>query len=424
MQKRRFELTSQDWSPNAMLEPTAWKHAVDIYIPTNAFSGRALIVANNGTNSASAQGGTRPPTDFTEETIMAIARKTSTIIISVSDVPNQYLTYLDDGIARREDSSVAHSWKLFMQSPKTRPFMSLHVPMMSAIVKTMDLAEKELQPWKVQKFIATGASKRGWGAWLAAIADTRIEAIAPFVIDVLGMDKMLEHTYRTYGESWPLAFADYHREGFTAQRKTQSADQLLQIEDPLRYLDSPYAQRLSIPKYIINASGDDFFVPDSSQFYFDQLPGMKALRVVPNSDHAGIRNYAQDALVTLLHRLQRAQELPQVDMQWTAGDQKHPGNTLQLNFSEMPVRLVQWTAHNPVTRDFRYACGIRYAATPMAAAQNVTVSMQTPEHGWQSSFVEAQFADGFVMTTPVRILPESYPAAPGPVLGNACRTVH
>ena len=32
-----------------------------------------------------------------------------------------------------------------------------------------------------------------------------------------------------------------------------------------------YRQRLSIPKYIINSSGDDFFTPDSSQFYFKKL---------------------------------------------------------------------------------------------------------------------------------------------------------
>ena len=41
-----------------------------------------------------------------------------------------------------------------------------------------------------------------------------------------------------------------------------------------------------MPKFIINASGDQFFLPDSSQFYFDELPGVRYLRYVPNADHS------------------------------------------------------------------------------------------------------------------------------------------
>jgi PhoPQ-activated pathogenicity-related protein len=428
VQKRRFELTSQAGSQNGMVQPASWKHDVDIYIPTGALAGRALLIANNGINVASGKDGVKPSTDFSEAMAVAIARKTRTIVVSVSNVPNQYLTYADDGIARREDGSVAHSWKLFLQSPETRPFMPLHVPMMEAIVKTMDLAEKELKPWKIHAFIATGASKRAWGTWLAAIADNRIEAIAPFVIDVLNMDKVLDHTYRTYGGNWPLAFGDYYREGITEQRQTENFDKLLQIEDPLRYLDSAYAQRLSIPKYIVNASGDDFFVPDNSRFYFDRLPGAKALRVAPNASHYGIRDYLETSLIAFVNRLQRGVALPAVRIQWAGNEMKQRGegagaNMLQLGFSEMPVKLVRWVAANPAARDFRYACGIRYEATPIAPAQNVTVPMATPVQGWQASFVEAQFADGFVITTPVHILPETYPAAAPPGRGPACRTI-
>ena len=103
-----------------------------------------------------------------------------------------------------------------------------------------------------------------------------------YVIDILSMDKVLEHTRQTYGGNWPLAFGDYLREGIVTQRKSDSFSSLLQMEDPLHYLHSAYAKRLEIPKYMINASGDDFFVPDNSRLYFDQLPGIKALRVAPN----------------------------------------------------------------------------------------------------------------------------------------------
>ncbi len=424
VQKRRFELTSQNWSPDKMAQPVAWKHDVDIYIPTGALTGRVLLVANNGINTATADASVKSASDFTEATAIAIAQQTKTIVVSVSNVPNQFLTYMDDGIGRREDSSVAHSWKLFMQAPEARPFMSLHVPMMEAIVKTMDLAEKELQPWKIQAFIAAGASKRAWGVWLAAIADSRIEAIAPFVIDILNMDKVLEHTKQVYGGNWPLAFGDYQREGVTAQRKTESFDKLLQIEDPLRYLDSAYAQRLAIPKYIVNASGDDFFAPDNASYYFDGLPGVKALRVAPNSNHYGILKYVETSLITLINRVQHATALPAIEMQLakSGGEGGNASDVLQLSFSEMPVKVVQWVASNPVARDFRYACGIRYEARPIAAAQTVTVAMAAPNEGWRASFVEAQFADGFVITSPVRILPKAYPATPPLELGPVCKT--
>ncbi len=428
VEKRRYELTAQSWSPDGMVTPASWQHEVEIYIPANARPGKALLVANNGTNIADTSGtGSRPQaaSDFTETMALNVARQTGTIVISVSNVPNQYLTYADDGIARREDSSVAHSWTLFLQAPATRPFMSVHVPMMASIVKTMDLAQQELQPWKIQTFIAAGASKRAWGSWLATIADTRIEAIVPFVIDILGMEQVLEHTRKTYGGNWPLAFGDYQREGITVQRNTNNFDKLVQIEDPLRYLDSAYAARLAIPKYLVNASGDDFFVPDNTQFYLDQLPGVTALRVAPNSSHYGIKAYVETSLITFINRLQHGAALPTLRTQWIKDPLKPTrGNKLlQISFSETPVKVQQWSAVNPAARDFRFACGIRYQATPIMAAQHIAVQLSTPASGWKSAFVEAQFADGFVITTPVRILPETYPEVAPPESGAACKTI-
>jgi PhoPQ-activated pathogenicity-related protein len=62
---------------------------------------------------------------------------------------------------------------------------------------------------------------------------------------------------------------------------------LLQIEDPFTYFtDTAYQKKLSeMSKYIINASGDDFFPPDSSQHYYQALSGKKLLFYLPNSPH-------------------------------------------------------------------------------------------------------------------------------------------
>lgn len=54
------------------------------------------------------------------------------------------------------------------------------------------------------------------------------------------------------------------------------------IEDPYNYRHCDW---LSIPKYLVNASGDQFFLPDNSQFYFPNLQGEKYLRYAPNAKH-------------------------------------------------------------------------------------------------------------------------------------------
>ncbi len=70
------------------------------------------------------------------------------------------------------------------------------------------------------------------------------------------------------------------------------------LEDPLTYLNTDMGEHLKIDKYIINASGDDFYVPDNSHFYYKQLPGSKSLRVVPNSSHNGIMSIAEQSIIT------------------------------------------------------------------------------------------------------------------------------
>lgn len=58
-------------------------------------------------------------------------------------------------------------------------------------------------------------------------------------------------------------------------------EKLIEIEDPYSYRD-----RLTMPKLIVNAAGDQFFLPDSSRFYFSDLSGEKHLLYEANADHS------------------------------------------------------------------------------------------------------------------------------------------
>ncbi|ECI8303948.1 PhoPQ-activated pathogenicity-related family protein [Salmonella enterica] len=376
---RHYELLSQHWSPDDMVTPAQWRHNVDIYIPETAKEHHALVVVNNGINYDKGVQITGKPGDFPQETLASISRDTNTIVISVSDIPNQYLTFQDDKKPLKEDESVSRSWALFMEAPEQRKLMPLNIPMVTALSQAMRLAKKELTQWNINSFIITGISKRGWTTWLSAIADPDVEAIVPFAIDLLDIDASLEHIYQSYGGNWPITFYPYYQQGIDEKIKSPTFTQLRQIIDPLRYLNTIYQPRLAIPKYIINASGDDFFVPDNTRFYYSKLPGVKSLRIVPN-----------------------------------------------MNFSEAPVKVVRWTANNPNARDFRYACGIRYQplTIDIPANNKISITLNEPKTGWEATYIEATFNDGYVATSQVYITPdEKYPQTAPPSVNAACQTL-
>lgn len=159
---RHYELLSQHWSPDDMVTPAQWRHNVDIYIPETAKEHHALVVVNNGINYDKGVQITGKPGDFPQETLASISRDTNTIVISVSDIPNQYLTFQDDKKPLKEDESVSRSWALFMEAPEQRKLMPLNIPMVTAISQAMRLAKKELTQWNINSFIITGISKRDY----------------------------------------------------------------------------------------------------------------------------------------------------------------------------------------------------------------------------------------------------------------------
>ena len=125
-----------------------------------------------------------------------------------------------------------------------------------------------------------GGSKRGWTTWTTAAVDKRVVAIVPFVIDMLNIEPSFVHHWEAYG-FWAPAVGDYVQMKLMDWNGTPEYRALMKIEEPFEY-----RSRLTMPKFIVNATGDQFFLPDSSQFYFNDLVGPKYLRYVPNADHS------------------------------------------------------------------------------------------------------------------------------------------
>ncbi|WXT36472.1 PhoPQ-activated protein PqaA family protein (plasmid) [Salmonella enterica subsp. enterica serovar Infantis] len=421
---QRFNLNSQTWSPQGVVSPERWQNGVDIYIPDSAREKNALVVINNGSNN-NGSGTPVAPTNFNEEELSRIAIATRTVVISVSNVPNQVLSYQGVTTPLGEDNSVAYSWKLFIGDTHKYQDASLHIPMAASVSQAFRLAKKELTQQNINKFIVTGASKRGWAAWLTALSDPDVGAVVPFAMDLLNTQKSLEHMYQSYGKNWPVAFYPYYNQGIDQQVGTDKFARLMRLEAPFTYLNTDMGDRLKIDKYIINASGDDFYVPDNSHFYYGLLPGSKSLRVVPNSTHNGILSVAEQSLITFVNRFQEKQKLPEItENVQSRGDGK---KELVVNFSEKPVAILQWTARNPAARDFRYACDIKYNSVPVSLAtgdNTLSISLTTPDSGWQATYIEATFTDGYVATTQVYITPdEKYPETAPPSIDASCQTL-
>jgi PhoPQ-activated pathogenicity-related protein len=262
---------------------------------------------------------------------------------------------------------------------------------------------------KVNEFVVSGGSKRGWTTWTTAAVDKRVIAIAPLVIDVLNLDPSMRNHFASYG-FWAPAIEEYVEHRIMQRREFKRYGELMQLEDPFAY-----RSRFTMPKCIINATGDQFFCPDSSQFYFDELPGEKNLCYVPNTEHSLKESNAVETLVAFHHSIVNGKERPKFD--W-----KFEKNKLTINCQTKPTKVLLWQAVNPQARDFRVeTIGRAYQSTELShnAGGIYEVDLIAPEKGWQASFVQCEFDVGapvpMRLSTSVKILPETLPYLAKPI---------
>jgi PhoPQ-activated pathogenicity-related protein len=182
---------------------------------------------------------------------------------------------------------------------------------------------------------------------------------------------------------------------------------VLAIEDPYNYRNR---DRLKIPKYMINASGDQFFLPDNSQFYFPDLPEEKYLRYVPNAKHSLEGSDARDSLQAFYQAI--LDERPRPKFTWT----KQPDGSLRVNTESKPIRATVWQATNPDARDFRVdTIGKAYTSSPIdPRTEGVYVAkVSAPGMGFTAFFVELEFDSGgkipFKFSTEVSVVPDVLP---------------
>ncbi len=181
----------------------------------------------------------------------------------------------------------------------------VRLPMVKSGVKAMDaiqefMATNQAGEIKIDQFVIAGASKRGWTTWLVGLVDQRVIGMMPLVIDALNTEAITRHHYEAYGFFSP-SLGDYVRHGLYPHKLgSPEFAAVLQIEDPFQYR---HRERMKIPKYVINASGDQYFLPDNSQYYFLNLPDEKLLRYVPNAKHNLAGSDARESMIAFYDSL-------------------------------------------------------------------------------------------------------------------------
>lgn len=402
-------MTSQQWRSAHEVDRPIWTHEVIIVIPKIGLdkTKTAVLLIDGGNN------GGRPIDDI-DSTVGAIAVARGVVIALVRQVPNQPLVFADEnGRARKEDEILAYSLDKALKTGDAE--WAVHLAMTKAAVRAMDTIQTFVatKGKTVRDFIVMGGSKRGWTTWLTAAVDPRVRAIVPASIDMLNLGQQFIHHWEAYGFFAP-ALKDYVEFDLPCRVQTPQGQALLKIVDPYAYRD-----RYTMPKLILNSTGDQLFVSDSSRFYYESLPGLKWLRYAPNTDHKQSENVILSGLSWVDDMLDNKIS-PEIT--WALEDE----GTLRVTTTSNPKEVKLWQATNPNGRDFRLEkIGAAWTSTKLNRSADGTYigTVPRPARGWTAFMVEATFAAAGssalnpdqVYTTEIQIIPDTLPFA-----GTAC----
>ncbi|HID16389.1 MAG TPA: hypothetical protein EYP16_06285, partial [Candidatus Atribacteria bacterium] len=205
-----------------------------------------------------------------------IAESLGMPVSTIYDIPNQPLF---DGL--REDALVAYTFEKFIKTGNKD--WIIFFPMVHSIKKAMDYLSSYFSHYlgvKIEGFILSGASKRGWVTYLVAQDDTRVKGIIPLSFDNVNFRKTIPHQLEQWGKYSPDLF-DYEKNGILDMLNTPIGKKLLSYVDPW-YI----RKKIKIPKLIIVGTNDNYWTIDAASFYFDKLWGPEYIYYMPNRGHS------------------------------------------------------------------------------------------------------------------------------------------
>jgi len=371
------KLTSQVW------QGITWKHNLHIVKPAQLEIPDTALLFITGSGEGK-----------TELAIATILANTLRAVVAVlHDVPNQPLF---GGLT--EDDLIAHTFVKYLETKdKTWPCL---FPMTKSAVKAMDavqeVAKKKLGV-QIERFVVSGASKRGWTTWFTGtLGDPRVAGIAPLVYDNLNLPAQMAHQLESFG-TYSEQIEPYTRRGLPDMVKSEAGRELARIVDPYTYRD-----KITMPKMIIVGTNDRYWPLDASNLYWDGLVGEKFILHIPNAGH-GLDDRARvlNTLVAFFLKIAGRTQFPNLSWSFAeAGD----GLTLSVASTPAPQAVTIWVAGAP-TKDFRDAKW--EARAPRLSGGKYLYKLLRPSGGYGAMFAEAKYSAGrreYTLSTNVQIV--------------------
>jgi len=219
------------------------------------------------------------------------------------------------------------------------------------------------------------------------------------------------------------------------QLGTPAFKALASIVDPLVYKDY-----LKMPKYVIDATGDEFFLPDDDYFWWGQLEGETNRLMIANAEHSmatGLLTLVP-GLASMVLGVMTQTPRPVIDWKMAEGD-----GTITLTANQKPKRAIVHyaTTFGDDRRDFRLIKGNTPAdpckfipikvfgsacinpviwfgedIAPVSVQNGIytyVASQPAAPAGWRGFLMELHF-DGpkdstFILTSQVSIINQTYP---------------
>jgi len=375
-----ISLTSQTW------RTSTWTHALQVVRPMKMRHPEIALVLISGDGS----GKNYIPI------LAKLASEAGATAAYLSKVPNQPLYG-----GRREDALIAYTFKKYMETgDDTWPTL---LPMVKSAVRAMDTVQayaKQEHNEKVEKFVVTGASKRGWTTWLTAAVDPRVVAIAPMVIDMLNMKEQTAWAQKVYGKQ-SEQISDYTDLNLVENMEHPRMVELRGFVDPYSYRN-----RYKMPKLILLGTNDRYWTVDALRHYWNDLPEPKLVFQTPNAGHdLGGGFQAIESMAAFYQMIADGDELPKMEWKLQAGGQ--PELQVKVNRPAKAIRL--WTADS-ADRDFR---DDKWSSKPLEIKPGSSLAqtkVEKPESGYRAFMGEViltnRFGHEYKLSTQVQVVPD------------------
>ena len=369
-------LISQKW------QGILWKHEMIVFVPEEIkYDGALLFITGGSINDGFPNMAAKD--DKTSFFMASIANKNKAPVVILRQVPYQPLY---GGLT--EDALISYTLNEFRKDKDYS--WPLLFPMVKSAVRAMDAVQefsRERLGRQVNRFVVSGASKRGWTTWLTgAVRDKRVVAISPMVIDMLNMPATLEYQKEMYG-CYSEEIQDYVNLEIPQAIHSEFGNAVVKMVDPYSY-----REKLTMPKMIFMGTNDPYWTIDAVKHYIDEIPGQNLLHYVPNAGHGlGDKVQALGALSAFFALNMTNTPIPVCS--WSLQEKER---NIQITVKTSPDKLQRallWTATS-ATRDFREA---KWSSKEIPLNSKnlsaVNVRLSYPKNQFQAFYIDLIYPD-------------------------------